>query len=306
MSDQPKAKWKRSRAGGSWDADVGPYELWCTEASGDWIINEQPSSTPHAFNAYGSVDTPCDTVTLMLAAESALADHLRAVADTMTWPEEERLPAFYDDNREASVDPSMDSSALGACPMIRERVGDRCAACGSYQARGADGHYADCTWLPKPSCDGVPLFNVATDVGSYNNLPSAKVFGVDDFRDTVHAMEEFAKGYAPPLVHAPRSHNPLCRHPCSEIACDVYQWRSYGPYAANAQTADGYCLGIDISRGKYQVTRNGSIAADFTSPAFVNDGCSLAREASDAYARAVVRIARLNDCGYVPNTKENS
>jgi hypothetical protein len=41
------------------------------------------------WEAHDAIDGPCDVVTLMLAAESALAAHLRAVADTMTWPEEE-------------------------------------------------------------------------------------------------------------------------------------------------------------------------------------------------------------------------
>lgn len=86
MSNQPKAKWTCDGEN-YWSADVGTYRLEADPNDGDWnaYVLSGDYQSP-SWNAEGYCETPCDVVTLMLAAESALATHLRSVADTMTWP----------------------------------------------------------------------------------------------------------------------------------------------------------------------------------------------------------------------------
>lgn len=110
MTNQPKAKWERDESEeNGWRADVGPYTLSARVlyAGGLWEVfeedqgNDYPTHDPNvyewsAWKTDGTVSGPCDVIELMLAAESALAAHLRAVADTMTWPEAEASdPEFF-------------------------------------------------------------------------------------------------------------------------------------------------------------------------------------------------------------------
>lgn len=96
---QPKANWS-SIYEKYWDAFIGQYRLTVMANIGEWLIynDDAKRSGDMRIVARGEVSTPCDDVVLMLAAESALATHLRAVADTMTWPEDE-----LDDEREEPV-----------------------------------------------------------------------------------------------------------------------------------------------------------------------------------------------------------
>lgn len=85
MSNQPKAKWTCDGEN-YWIAYVGTYRLCADGKDGMWFVEHDDTDAPLDITV--DCGTPCDVVTLMLAAESALATHLRSVADSLVWPEE--------------------------------------------------------------------------------------------------------------------------------------------------------------------------------------------------------------------------
>lgn len=86
MSNQPKANWSSQGSKTYWTTFIGTYHLHALSDEGSWFVEHCADDAD--LNIRGNCGTPCDVVTLMLAAESALATHLRSVADTMIWPEE--------------------------------------------------------------------------------------------------------------------------------------------------------------------------------------------------------------------------
>lgn len=323
MTNQPKAKWEPDARSRCWGATVGPYELNIDRRG--WSVTHDTGE----FEADGEFAGPVDTVTLMLAAESALAAHLRAVADTMTWPEAvedgEATPIAYGDLRcSHCLSPEHVSNA---CPFKRGQP--------SFTGYDSDGSFAD---KIKPFAPEAQAMAKAMAGGLYEKLealypqaPSLCGHGCRAHSGSpshdqcpqaapMHVTREMAEQLlrenadsfkkilgsnlietwsADQGVRLCASHNPLCNGLCDRVACNAFAWQAgYHGHQAQAATTDGYQMLIDRSSGAYIVTRGQSEVAKGSSPAWVNDGCQLAREAADAYERAKARMLSLQGCGY--------